>query len=1303
MTLQRRLQGGLALVAVLAATAGAAVPADAASPADQAERLLAAAGVRGGLVVHLGCGEGRLTAALHAGDAYLVHGLDADASAVKTARAHIREQGAYGPVSVDTFDGRHLPYADNLVTLLVADDPGAVPMDEVMRVLAPGGVAMVAGKKAVKPWPEAIDEWTHYLHDATGNPVAHDTVVGPPRRLQWVGGPRWARHHDHMASMTSLVTSGGRLFYIMDEGPTASVQLPAQWRLAARDAFNGTLLWKRTIDQWNTHQWPLKSGPAHLTRRLVAVGDRVFTTLSLEAPLTALDAATGRTRHTYRGTEHTREVVASDGVLFLTIDDGPSRLPEWRRRHTYVWDNTRRANSEWAWKGRKRRLAAYDADTGRRLWQVQAPVAPCSVAVDDNRVIFYDGDTVVALDRRTGRPLWKSESLKANLPVHTDTGVRTLLYQDVVLFAGNNGRMTALAAETGKTLWQSKKQPSGHHSLKDLFVVDGLVWSGAIASGRHSGVFTGRDPHTGTVENEFPPDVKIYWFHHRCYPAKATDRYLLTSRTGIEFIDPAAKHWETHHWVRGGCIYGILPAGGMVYAPMHSCGCYLEAKLNGFNALAPGPVPAPQPADMADEARHQRGPAYGAEGAGLKSEASKPTAQASASDWPTYRHDAARTGSTPAAVPTNLKRAWRTALGGRLSAPVIAGGRVYVATVDTHAVHALDLASGRRLWTFTAGGRVDSPPTVWRGLVLFGSADGSVYAVRAADGVLAWRFRAAPMDRRMVAYNQVESAWRVHGSVLVVDDVLYCTAGRSMYLDGGIRFLRLDPATGRKLGEALWDEHDPDTGRNMQRHVQNLNMPVALSDVLSFDGTHLYMRSQKIEPDGKRLEIPVTNDMDQHAEASHLFCQIGFLDDSWFHRSYWTWGRRVTGGYGGWFRAARYVPAGRILAVDDQAVYGYGRKPQYYVNASVLEYHLFAAEKQVPAKAADRVKQAERTINRRSTKRNANASDWKVRRPFPRADLTAARYRWTLDQPALQVRAIVAAANALVVAGHPDLIDERRAFRLPDDPEVRRLLERQAEALAGRHGGRLWLVSKTDGRPIARFRTDSPPVFDGLATAGGRLVAAADDGAVVCLAADGPKPLEPVGDDEPIHVISDEPEEPGYLKPEPVDKSGDFDTVTNCRVVQGRLGYQLVPNGRTTGLALRKLRRPLTGTVTLKTRVVAPGRRGFLQNGYIAFGDGPADDRLVKCGVRFQAKSIQIVQGNLAKKGQAKTVDVQPPADKPADLVVRVNLDRRHVTLTACGKTVEAKLARPLKAITHAGLAVDGAVADFAPLQAAAD
>jgi len=102
-------------------------PADDALAAQSDERLLAqkiltTAGVKGGLVVHLGCGDGKLTAALRANDRCLVHGLDRDAANIAKAREHIQSLGLYGKVSVEQWDGAALPYADNLVNLLVIQD-----------------------------------------------------------------------------------------------------------------------------------------------------------------------------------------------------------------------------------------------------------------------------------------------------------------------------------------------------------------------------------------------------------------------------------------------------------------------------------------------------------------------------------------------------------------------------------------------------------------------------------------------------------------------------------------------------------------------------------------------------------------------------------------------------------------------------------------------------------------------------------------------------------------------------------------------------------------------------------------------------------------------------------------------------------------------------------------------------------------------------------------------------------------------------------------------------------------------------
>ena len=45
-------------------------------PEKRAQAIFETAGVRGGLVVHLGCGDGRLTAALHRDKSYVVQGLE---------------------------------------------------------------------------------------------------------------------------------------------------------------------------------------------------------------------------------------------------------------------------------------------------------------------------------------------------------------------------------------------------------------------------------------------------------------------------------------------------------------------------------------------------------------------------------------------------------------------------------------------------------------------------------------------------------------------------------------------------------------------------------------------------------------------------------------------------------------------------------------------------------------------------------------------------------------------------------------------------------------------------------------------------------------------------------------------------------------------------------------------------------------------------------------------------------------------------------------------------------------------------
>jgi len=61
------------------------------------------------------------------------------------------------------------------------------------------------------------------------------------------------------------------MFYIVDKSPSAYISFNSEWKLVAHDAFNGYLTWERSIPKWNDHMRYFHSGPAQLSRRLVAV------------------------------------------------------------------------------------------------------------------------------------------------------------------------------------------------------------------------------------------------------------------------------------------------------------------------------------------------------------------------------------------------------------------------------------------------------------------------------------------------------------------------------------------------------------------------------------------------------------------------------------------------------------------------------------------------------------------------------------------------------------------------------------------------------------------------------------------------------------------------------------------------------------------------------------------------------------------------------------------------------------------------------------------------------------------------
>jgi outer membrane protein assembly factor BamB len=648
--------------------------------ADAVSDVMEISGVQGGLVVHLGCGDGHLTAALRKNAAFTVHGLEADPVKVAAAREYISSLGRYGQVSVEHFDGQSLPYADNLINLMVVEDQGRLTDDELLRVLVPNGVLCTKanGNWSVrrKPRPDNIGEWTHFLQDAGNNPVARDTVVGPPRRLQWTAPPLWLRSHETPSGFQGLVTGGGRLFYLLDEGPIGIVdpRLPEKWSLVARDAFNGKLLWKRRLDEWGWPFWetdpqarlnPLESVgvrgqvPDANFRRMVIEKDRLVVTLGFSAPVSILDAATGETLATAAGTERTDWVMISDGVALALRKSDP--------------------------KSGDRVLAAVDVESGGVLWEkVIEKLSIESLAAKRRRVFYVASGTLECLDISTGQPRWS-----------TPHGASHLVAYEDLLVAVDGKTFTVLTAADGTQVCQGQGKGVGAMYIsRDVIWYGPSTWKTAGRDGKSPDVMAlGFSIRTGEQTKEvYARNLFAVPHHARCYRNKATERYIISGKEGAEFLDLWEGAHSQNNWVRGACRQGIVPANGFLYAPPDQCFCDPGAKVLGLCAI--GPAASKDPAPVPDSSRLLRGQAYASTEDG-------PTA--SPDDWPTYRHDAARWGSTDSPVRVEVHEAWRTNLGGRLTPPVAADGRVFVAAVDRHQLYALDAATGRNLLVLCRG------------------------------------------------------------------------------------------------------------------------------------------------------------------------------------------------------------------------------------------------------------------------------------------------------------------------------------------------------------------------------------------------------------------------------------------------------------------------------------------------------------------------------------------------------------------------------------------------------------------------
>lgn len=804
------------------------------------KQLTAKIEIRNGICTVLGLPKGaglEFIAGLSADSELLVYFQSPDPAEVLAVRKTAEAAGLLGKsvfAAGGSYDRIHL--ADNMVgAILVSPKAGGkVSEQELLRVLHPEGTAYLANKKIVKPFPEGIDDWSHPYHGPDNNPLSTDRVVRYPYRTQFISYPKFSP----MPQQT--VIAGGRIFKAFGNLAHRTNQNEVLNTLMCINAYNGTILWKRD----------LKEGFLIHRNTMIATDDALY--IADDESCQMLDARTGELR---------RKIVVPQGISdgpvwkWMALEDGilyalvggqevksprtPSREPGighwgWGDWPGYKFENPK-TNPAFG-----RTFAAFDLDTGKLLWhhRDESYIDGRGVAMHSGRIYFHcPGRFVGCLDTSSGEMGWRNsdsnlltaigENLVKN---HYSTGYTTTNYlkcnEDYLVMAGpQRSRLVVFSARDGKLLWENdERQIRGgripytfqHVLLRD----DGLY--AALSQ--------------DIIKFDYPTGKELGRFSVRrfdCTRINGTADAIFGRTTNgsvrLDLASGSAHHMAT---MRPPCQDGVVPAGGHLYWGPWMCGCALS--IYGHVCLAPADETAAEAGDSQPEA-------------GDGDQRQVESIDIEPGDWPTYLGDNQRTSVTRIAIVEKVRHHWafQPPSADRITAPVTAGESVFVGD-DSGVLWALRAEDGAVQWKAHTGGTIFFPPAIWRGRLFAGSSDGYIYAFEAATGRRLWRFRAAPVERRIPVYGKLISTWPVAGGVVVEDrpaspaetnpsGVVYAAAGIADY--DGTHVYALDATTGK----VIW--HNDNSGTISQKVRSGISLQGSLSiqgDELTFCGGTVY-------------------------------------------------------------------------------------------------------------------------------------------------------------------------------------------------------------------------------------------------------------------------------------------------------------------------------------------------------------------------------------------------------------------------------------------------------------------------------
>jgi len=568
---------------------------------EAAQRVLDETGVRAGYCLCLGVGDGRLAYELARRSSLTVYCLDPDPARVAAARASLDALGLYGTrVVVHQGSMARLPYPDYFANLIVFG-PAAAPdvtswsPTEVYRVLRPcGGVAYLmppggaerASASGIEPWLRAggvptseirvrgsavqvvrgelagAGSWTHQYADAGKSSCSQDERVRLPLRTLWFGKPGPAMMVNRHWQGPAPLSIGGQLFVV------------GQHSVVGVDAYNGRELWAR--DLTGAGRFPVSSKSSN------AAADEESLYVAVGKSCLRVDAQTGETLRTYEApvpdsvpaeraaTLFWDYLAVADGLVFGTLGDGSEGLSLFAMG---------KDDGELRWVYKPGQSVHHDsialrtsyAGSGRTVLYLIDKTSTAALDKMKRRgEQAVATGRLVALNATTGRTLWE-----------TDRGLSQrydLRYAPDVLLATGGGRMTAFSARDGKRLaWSDVRMRHFPVIVGDTFYGEPYAYD--LRTGQRK---TRAHPLTGEP---------VPWYFSRSYGCGAISAApaMLLFRSGVLGFCDLAGDTGIHNFggVRAGCYVNAIVANGLVLMPPADAGCTCSYNFQTTVALAP--------------------------------------------------------------------------------------------------------------------------------------------------------------------------------------------------------------------------------------------------------------------------------------------------------------------------------------------------------------------------------------------------------------------------------------------------------------------------------------------------------------------------------------------------------------------------------------------------------------------------------------------------------------------------------------------------------------------------------------------